>query len=67
MHMATNNIPTTHLKCGCIHQNTVVDLPGLGKVVRGSVHSAKVPRTKKCVRVRGGRGDEELKCTEYTI
>ena len=29
-----------------------IDLLGLGKVVRGSVYSTKVPRTKKCVHVR---------------
>ena len=45
-----------------------IDLLGLGKVVRGSVYSTKVPRTKKWVCVCGGGGGvEELKCTEYTI
>ena len=48
-----------------------IDLLGLGKLVRGSVYSTKVPRTKKwvCVCVCGGEGGgvEELKCTEYTI
>ena len=35
-----------------------IDLLGLGKVVRGSVYSTKVPRTKKwvCVCVCGGGG-----------
>ena len=40
-----------------------IDLFGLGKVVRGSVYSTKVPRTKKwvcaCVCVGGGGGGGE--------